>query len=59
MFVNGEEFEGKKTTGNQFAFSNVEIAKSGKIQFAVDIDDNDNATGTFTITPNINKDIFA
>ena len=58
MYVNGEEFEGKKS-GTQFAFSNVEIAKSGKVQFAVDIEDNDNATGAFTVTSNINKDTFA
>ena len=58
MFVGGEEFEAKKS-GTQFTFSNVEIAESGKIQIKIDIEDNDNATGSFTITSNLNKDIFA
>jgi hypothetical protein len=58
MFVGGEEFEAKKS-GTQFTFSNVEIAESGKIQIKMDIEDNDAATGSFTVTSNINKDIFA
>ena len=58
MFVGGEEFEAKKS-GTQFTFSNVEIAESGKIQIKIDIEDNDAATGSFTVTSNINKDIFA
>ena len=58
MFVGGEEFEAKKS-GTQFTFSNVEIAESGKIQIKIDVEDNDAATGSFTVTSNINKDIFA
>jgi hypothetical protein len=57
MFVNGDEFEAKKS-GTDFTFSNVEIAESGKIQFKVDILDNDNASGSFTLTPNFNGDLF-
>jgi hypothetical protein len=40
MFVNGEEYEAKKS-GSSFAFNNVEIAESGKIQFKLDIEDNE------------------
>jgi hypothetical protein len=38
MFVNGDEYEGKKN-GSSYDFSNVNIEKSGKIQFKVDIKD--------------------
>ena len=60
MFFNGEEIaEWKNNKNNTFTFSNVEIEKSGKIQFRISIDDSDNATGTFTITGNFNKDVLS
>ncbi|MBO7095176.1 hypothetical protein J6V86_03235 [bacterium] len=57
MFVNGEEYEAKKN-GRTFSFSKVEIEKSGKIQFKMDIDDSDSVTGTIELTPNFNKASF-
>ena len=59
IFLDNEELAEAKKSGTQFTFSNVEIAESGKIQIKIDIEDNDNATGSFTITSNLNKDIFA
>jgi len=43
--VNGEEYEGTRsatTSGAKFKFNNVEIEKSGKVQFKIDVYDNDN-----------------
>ena len=59
MFVDGDEFEAKKS-GTAFTFSNVEIAKSGKIQFKIDIEDNDAAQWSgISFEPNFNGDAFA
>ena len=58
MFVNGEEYEAKKN-GTTFSFSKVEIEKSGKIQFKIDIEDNDSVTGDITLTKNFGKEAFA
>ena len=59
MFVNGEEFEAKKS-GTTFSFSNVEIEKSGKIQFKIDILDKEEAQNKdITFEPNFNGDAFA
>ena len=58
MLVAGEEYEAKKS-GTDFTFSKVEIEKSGKIQFKIDIDDKDAAqSGTISLTPNFNGDLF-
>ncbi len=58
MFVNGDEFEAKKS-GTDFTFSNVEIAESGKIQFAIDIEDKEEAQNkVITLKPNFNGDSF-
>ena len=58
MFVDGEEFEAKKS-GTDFKFSNVEIAESGKIQFKVDLEDLEAAQGkTVSLEPNFNGDLF-
>ena len=58
MFVGDEEFEAKKS-GTTFSFSNVEIAESSDISFAVDILDKDEAQNTvFTLKPNFNGDAF-
>ena len=61
MFVNGEEYEGKKSAiegGYKFAFSNVEIEKSWKIQFKLDIEDNESVTWDVVLTKNFNRDAF-
>jgi hypothetical protein len=59
MFVDGEEFEAKKD-GTAFTFSNVEIEKSGKIQFKIDIEDkNDAQNKVITFDKNFNGDLFA
>ena len=59
MFVDGEEFEAKKS-GTSFAFSNVEIEKSGKVQFKIDIEDKNEAQEkVITFEPNFNGDLFA
>jgi hypothetical protein len=58
MFVNGEEYEAKKS-GSAFTFSNVEIAESGKIQFKLDIEDDETvATGSIRFDKNFNRDAF-
>lgn len=62
MIVNDEEFEGKRkaaTTGYDFEFSKVEIAESGKIQFKVDIADDDNLSGTIKFNPNFKSEAFS
>ena len=59
MFVDGEEFEARKS-GTTFSFSNVEIEKSGKIQFKIDIQDIEAAQNKdITFEPNFNGDAFA
>ena len=59
MFVDGEEFEAKQS-GTKFTFSNVEIEKSGKIQFKIDLKDDTDAQGKVVkLTPNFNGDAFA
>lgn len=58
MFVNGDEFEAKKN-GTGFEFKNIDIEKSGKIQFAIDVEDNDNASGTIQLSPTFNKDAIS
>ena len=62
LFVNGEEFEWKRTNswaGYDFTFSNVEIAESGKVQFKIDIEDNEEvATWTVKLSKNFNRDAF-
>jgi len=59
MFVgDDDEFEAKKN-GTEFTFSNVEIAKSGKVQFKIDILDKDEAQGkVIKLSPNFNSDSF-
>jgi hypothetical protein len=58
MFVGDDEFEAKKS-GTTFTFSNVEIAESADISFAVDILDKDEAQNkSFTLKPNFNGDAF-
>lgn len=42
--VDGEEYEGTRsatTSGAKFKFNNVEIEKSGKVQFKIDVYDLD------------------
>jgi hypothetical protein len=56
MFVNKDEFEGKKS-GDTFTFSNVEIPESATIQFKMDVEDNDNASGSIKFT-SFNKASF-
>jgi hypothetical protein len=62
MYVNGEEFEGKRalsgTTDVKFTFNNVEISESGKIQFKLDVEDRDSVGGTINITPAFKRDAF-
>jgi hypothetical protein len=48
MVVNGEEFDGKityNTNGISVAFSNVDIEKSGKVKFLIDIKDDEKYLG--------------
>ena len=60
MIVNDEEFEGKRQSDlRTFRFSKVEIAESGKIQFKVDIVDDDNLSGTINFTPNFKSEAFS
>jgi len=42
-----------------FTFNNVSIEKSGKIQFKIDIADNENAAGTFTLGPTFNGAVIS
>ena len=58
--VNGEEYEGKRSTATgwyDFKFSNVEIEKSWKIQFLIDVFDLDSVAWTVNFTT-FNKDAF-
>ena len=59
--VNGEEYEGTRTAttnGAKFKFNNVEIEKSGKVQFKIDVYDLDSVEWTVQFTT-FNKDAFA
>lgn len=58
--VDGEEYEGTRTattSGATFKFNNVEIEKSGKVQFKIDVYDLDSVEGTVQFTT-FNKDAF-
>ena len=58
MFVNGEEYEAKKSN-NTFSFSKVEIEKSGKVQFKIDIEDPATTlTGTIKFSGNFDRAKF-
>jgi hypothetical protein len=50
MVVNGEEFDGKITYNANntisVAFSNVDIEKSGKVKFLIDVKDDDKYLGS-------------
>ena len=58
MFVNGEEYEAKKS-GSTFSFSKVEIEKSGTVQFKIDIEDPATTlTGTIKFSGNFDRAKF-
>ena len=59
--VDGEEYEGTRsvtTSGAKFKFNNVEIEKSGKVQFKIDVYDLDSVGWTVNFST-FNKDAFA
>jgi len=56
--VAGEEFDGKKVSDG-FEFNNDELEKSGKVQFIVDLVDNDDLTGGSITFSTFNKTAFS
>ena len=47
LIINGDEYDSTVVAGN-YTFSNVEIEESGKIQVKIDINENDNASGSIS-----------
>ena len=59
--INDDEYEGKRSESGSvvtFSFKNVEIEKSGKAQFLVDIKDDDKVGGTVSFSA-FNKNAFS